>query len=250
MKKAIALVAAIGVIGFFAWRGQDASSPASKDVPARPLSQRADSTVAAMPSPNPPSDGKALSAEEVLQAYKCKELDELKCDYAVTGAISAEEAQWLRQMGYPSAEQIESMKTMPLSELKRRAEANDRIAGVFYGKKLIESGQGLQGLGAMNNALIHGSVYANYAMAEALLDKNSGVTDRTEGKARLRLAYLLGDWKASYPLASSLDQYSGIVEIGVIDRRAMRLYEGLLSAKRRANQPILLALRPTSKDHL
>ncbi|SDW31376.1 hypothetical protein SAMN05421681_101686 [Lysobacter enzymogenes] len=165
-------------------------------------------------------------------------------------ATSAAEAQWLERMGYPTAAQTEEFSKMPLSELKRLSDAKNNVATVFYGKKLVEAGQGLIGLGVMQQAAVRGSIYANHVMAEALLDKNSGVSDPIEGKARLRLAYLLGDWKASYPLSSSLAGSAAPLEVGIVDRRAMRLYEGLLSAKYREHVPVVFAVRPTSPDPL
>lgn len=254
MNKTVATLLLLGVAAISYWAGRETVPPSDR-TPV-PVTERGG---AAVPAKVPPQDSPALGgapksvageADALFQAYKCPDSDATRCEYAPLAAVSPAEAQWLARMGYPTPPRAEALNNLPLSELKRLSDANDIVARVFYGKKLVEAGQGLIGLGVMQQAAVRGSVYANIAMAELLMDKNSGVADPVEGKARLRLAYLLGDWKTSYAMSSALDRYSAPVETGVVDRRAMRLYEGLLSAKFREKAPVVISVRPTSADPL
>jgi len=253
MKKIAIAFAFVAVTVIAFWIGRQSEQAPAPTVDSGPPPIAADPTAIASPDgPNvggaPPAE--SASSDAVFRAYKCPDSNADKCEYMLGAATSAAEAQWLERMGYPTAAQTEEFSKMPLCELKRLSDAKNNVATVFYGKKLVEAGQGLIGLGVMQQAAVRGSIYANHVMAEALLDKNSGVSDPIEGKARLRLAYLLGDWKASYPLSSSLAGSAAPLEVGIVDRRAMRLYEGLLSAKYREHVPVVFAVRPTSPDPL
>src|SRR5690606_15417979 len=103
----------------------------------------------------------------------------------------------------------------------------DLAAQVELASRLIEHGRRAEGIDMLQQASLAGSVYANYELSNAYF----GV-DNVDSAAYLRLAFLLGDAKAARELYSRFPKF-GPAEWVYVDRRALRLYENLISVRSR-----------------
>ncbi|WP_115515087.1 hypothetical protein [Xanthomonas arboricola] len=118
-------------------------------------------------------------------------------------ANSQAEAQWLLTHGYPSQVERARLDRLDLAQLKAESQAGNKAATVLYGTKTAVSGRFYPGLA---------EVYASDTEYKNLVDS----------AAYLRLAYLLGDGKASSAIAAM-----GLTSIEnvVADERAAGLYQ-------------------------
>jgi len=144
------------------------------------------------------------------------------CNFDPLGARNDEEARWLKAKGYPSSQEAELFKTLSDAQLKRRADAGDLAAMVFYGERMAAAGDTRNGLQYVHDSIRQGSVYGYYGMSEIYKD-TPGLKNIVDSAAYLRVAYLLGDSKASAEMQRRYPDLSRLEQVA-IDERAMSLY--------------------------
>lgn len=188
--------------------------------------------------------GRSDSPTAVLPKYACGTGS--RCEHAALRAENEEEARWLAGRGYPSADQLAQLESLSIAELMQNASAGDLVAAAVAGEQLIALGRTQEGLIVLHQAATNGSVYADYVAAHAYLN-DERLKDRIEGAAYLRRAFLQGDWKATAELYNSLPDISAL-EMAMADRRAVKLYQGMVSRRETLRKPTILWLRPTSTD--
>lgn len=150
-------------------------------------------------------------------------------------ANSEAEAQWLLSNGYPTEAELARLDRMSLEQLKAESQAGNKAATVIYGKKTaINGGHFQDGLGILRNAASAGNLYAYYGLSEIYAGdtKNKNMIDSA---AYLRLAYLLGDSKASADIA--LRGLSSVESVAA-DERAASLYKTFSKYQRPSPRPI------------
>lgn len=164
----------------------------------------------------PTSPRPAMSpAKEDLSAYICRN------DCFTTGPLEAKseaEAAWMAKHKYPTQKEIDRLGAMSLSELEHEYKAGNPTAAVVLGKKISLERNFFEGQAILRDQTMSGNTYAFYAMSDSYLDKSQ--PNLVEGIAFLRIAYLLGDYKAAREIGN-LGLTS--VEVAAGDARALRL---------------------------
>ena len=147
---------------------------------------------------------------------------------------NANELRWMQQYGYPTKDELDRMAQLSDDELEMEAKQGKLTAMTELGSRLVDRND-VNGEKWVYLAQQHGSVYAYYIDAKTEMNHTLG-HGLVESGAHLRLAYLLGDYKA----ATALYQFASkeeldIVELNAIDRRAASLY--ITYAKNRQPTP-------------
>jgi len=139
------------------------------------------------------------------------------------------------QNGYPSPDQLERFKAMSDDQLKKEADSGSLVAMVNYGERLVSNGDSKGGLVYIFDATQRGSIYGYYAMS-SVYQHTPGLTSIVESGAYLRVAYILGDSKASEELQR---RFPGLqqIEQAAIDRRASSLYQTFAHTKQPTPRP-------------
>lgn len=191
----------------------DRASEAPKEAaPASEKETNATASVQAKASP----ESEWLAAD---LAYRCVGA---ACAFETLGARNKEEADWLRANGYPSSEQLKHFKGLSDDQLRLEADAGDLAAMVSFGERMAAAGDTKTGTQYVHDAIRNGSIYGYYGMS-SIFQNTPGLEDMIDSAAYLRVAYILGDTKASvemhrrYPDLGRIDQVH-------IDERAMSLY--------------------------
>ncbi len=122
---------------------------------------------------------------------------------------------------------------MSLDQLQSEAKSGNRSAAVLYAKKLaMNPSQFSKGVLILQDEAASGNLYAYYGLSE-LYWKSPEHKSLVDSAAYLRVAYLLGDWKASDQIAKlQLPQ----AELAAADKRAASLlntFSGGLEPSRR-----------------
>lgn len=247
MKKLILLAVAVIIFAVLWWSD---SRPKTEKLTAGELESPEDRALVVTSQTKPikplgvQQDPSSQAPADMLDNYPCR--TQSVCGYTALSAESEQEARWLAGRGYPSADQLANLEGASIDELKSKAASGDLVAAAVFGRRLIEMGQTMEGLVALDQAAINGSVYADYVFAEAYLN-DTKLRDRTEGAAYLRRAFLQGDWKATAELYQALPDITPL-ELLAADRRAVRLYQATVSHREKERKPTVLWLRPTSSD--
>ncbi|NIJ88489.1 hypothetical protein FHR49_001276 [Xanthomonas campestris] len=169
----------------------------------------------------PASGNRAASTDAGTTPYLCERGVNACASSGPLVANTQAEARWLLAHGYPSQAEAARLGGMDLAQLNAESQAGNQAATVRYGVKTALSGRFAQGLAILSNAAASGNLYAYYGLSEVYAG-NTPHTNRVDSAAYLRLAYLLGDRKASTALAAQ--GLSGVEHIAV-DERAASLYQ-------------------------
>ncbi len=185
------------------------------------------------PSAGLPAADVPVAEQSAVLAYLCERGP--VCDSDILGAKDPEEARWLLQNGYPSSEQLKRFNAMSDDQLKREADSGSLAAMVIYGERLVSEGDTDAGLVYVFDATQRGSIYGYYAMSSAY-QNTPGLTSIVESGAYLRVAYILGDSKASQELQR---RFPGLqqMEQAAIDRRASSLYQTFAQTRQPIPRP-------------
>jgi hypothetical protein len=169
----------------------------------------------------------------VAQWTTCERLDGA-CQDNPLAASSYEEAVWLSQHGYPTAKQLEDYGITTTDSLRAAAAAGDLASRALYGRRLIEEGDYRAGSVELLRTAKSGGYYALYELSDA-----AATRDDSDTFAYLRVAYLLGDAKASRYLAQLLAARggAGIGEMRLIDDRTAELRKNAYGATPAAPRP-------------
>ncbi|WP_115585067.1 hypothetical protein [Xanthomonas arboricola] len=149
-------------------------------------------------------------------------------------ANSQAEAQWLLTHGYPSHAERARLDRMDLAQLKAESQAGNKAATVLYGTKTAVSGRFYPGLAILSKAAATGNLYAYYGLAEVYASDTEH-KNLVDSAAYLRLAYLLGDGKASSAIAA---KGLSSIENVVADERAAGLYQTYTKNRQPSPRPL------------
>lgn len=233
-------VAVIVVLGAWAWwqyteraakvGAQTATVTASTaNVPASGRTTAPVEAVAAPPTQRPTrvhATSVSPLAQDLAETYGCAE-----CPDSPLVARSPAEAAWMQAHGFPTQEQLQRMAnhSLDLAKVRAAAERGDLAAMGLYGTVLMREGQLNEGLGYLKDAELRGSIYALYGLSESKLSLEE-VSNKWWAAQRIRVAYLLGDSRASDYLFKHFREFDNDRWI-IIDRDASEYFRRL-----RANQ--------------
>lgn len=145
-----------------------------------------------------------------------------ECDEAgPLQAKSPEEAEWLIRHKYPSQAELEHLRSESLDVLQQKASAGDTTAAALLGKRIALEKNFMDGQVMLRNQVLSGNFYALYAISESY--RESRVPNAVDGAAHLRLAYIMGDHKATIEIAK---MRLSSAELAAADTRASLLYKG------------------------
>lgn len=200
--------------------------------PAAPAPQTPAADVAASIGPAPPAHS-AAKGEAATLGYRCA--DDTACDLDALGARTIEEADWLIQKGYPSAEDLKAFAALSDEQLKKIADGGSLAAMVRYGERAAAKGDTKTGIGYIHDAIERGSLYGYYGMS-SVYQHTPGLKNIVDAGAYLRVAYILGDAKAASELQR---RFPGLtqVEQAAIDRRASSLYQTFAHSQQPSPRP-------------
>jgi len=161
-----------------------------------------------------PSGFNAASIAQRLCTGDCDEAGPLQ-------AKSQEEAEWLIRHKYPSKSELEHLRSESLDVLQQKASAGDTTAAAVLGKRIALEKNFMDGQVMLRNQVLSGNFYALYAISESY--RESRVPNAVDGAAYLRLAYIMGDHKATIEIAK---MRLSSAELAAADTRASLLYKG------------------------
>jgi hypothetical protein len=197
-------------------------------------SASSEAAVTPTPAQAQPETLAGVAAQQGLHEYLCA--DPSSCGGEVLGASSEQEAAWLRANGYPSNEELRNLQGLSDSQLKAAADTGSVTALVVYGERLALGSDTAGGLDALRNAADRDSIYAYYALSKVYA-KNKALRNLVESGSFLRVAYMLGDNKASTAMQTYIPNLHP-VENAAIDRRAASLYQTYAKARPPRPRPI------------
>lgn len=231
--KKIFFVASLAICVASCGKADDpaAKDTSSKQQPAAGVGTAGDGKLASIPV----GANGTKSMQKDAKQYLCQSGADLCKASGPLVANTEAEAQWLLVNGYPSEAELARLEKMSLEQLKAEAQSGNKAAIVVYGKKTaIEGGRFQEGLGILRGAASSGSLYAYYGISEVYASdiKEKNLIDSA---AYLRLAYLLGDGKASADIA--LRGLSGVESVAA-DERAASLYRTFAKYQRPSPRPI------------
>lgn len=199
--------------------------------------QESEAQVAGSSKPKP--DGVKVvnrgSSASVAQ-YLCSQSDSgCKSDGDPFVASSEDEARWLSQHGYPSKEEFARLRLLTPSQLEAEAVSGNGAAAVMHAKKVgMQPGRFSEGVLKLHEQAVSGNLYAYYGLSE-LYWRNVDNKNLVDSAAYLRVAYLLGDWKAADQLARfNLPQ----AEMVAADRRAASLLSSFSGGMEPSRRPM------------
>ena len=160
-----------------------------------------------------------------------------RCSANVLAARSNEEAQWLKQHGYPSTHALKRFRGLSDVDLKQEADGGSLAAMVNYGERLVSQGHTAKGIHYIHDATQRGSIYGYYAVSSlARTPAWGGLEGIVESGAYLSVACTLGDYKAADELQRRFPGLSQ-AEYAAMDRRAASLYVTFAKSRPPAPRP-------------
>ncbi|MEA5125670.1 hypothetical protein [Xanthomonas floridensis] len=209
------------------------TSNASTSALTTPAPATAERNAAAMP-PDHAANSKPPPVSQEARRYLCPQGPNACRVSGPLVANSDAEAQWLWMHGYPTEDELARLETLNLDQLKAESQAGNKAATVIYGKKTAVAGQFYKGIGILRRAAVAGNLYAYYGLSDVYISDTEH-KNLVDSMAHLRLAYLLGDAKASAVIASR-DLSS--VENVVADERAASLHKTFSKYQRPSPRPL------------
>ena len=153
-----------------------------------------------------------------------------------TTAESEADYRWLRQHGYPTREESQRLAALSEAALQDEIRKGSLTAMTELGTRMVNRGD-WNGLSLFLRAADRGSIYAYYAKSKAMQIRTAPMGGIVESGAYLRVAYMLGDYKAAQALRwDVIEKYNAThpSESAMIDDRAASLYETYA----RSRQPV------------
>lgn len=162
------------------------------------------------------------ATQRSIQERLCPQINPECASVGRLDARSEREAQWLIAHGYPSRQENERLHGLGLEELSRLAKSGNRAAAVVYAEKLaLDGGQFDVGFGLLHQQAAAGNLFAYYALSD-ILYKDPAKRQLVDSAAYLKVAYLLGDARATQILA---DRNYASPELLAADVRAAGLLD-------------------------
>lgn len=170
-----------------------------------------------------------------IQERVCPQINPECASIGRLDARSEREAQWLISHGYPSRQENEKLHGLGLQELAQLAKGGNRAAAVVYAEKLaLEGGQFDVGFGLLHQQATSGNLFAYYALSD-ILYKEPARRQLVDSAAYLKVAYLLGDARATQILADR--NYAG-PELLAADVRAAGLLDSFSGGVQPSPRPL------------
>lgn len=166
-----------------------------------------------------------------LEQYLCPNGACLSDDQVLT-ASSLEEADWLLRNGYPSPSEQQRLQGLSVEALEEEAKRSSP-ARLELAQRYADAGDTDYAMSLAVQVADSGSIYAYHRMSH-IMSAGSSNQDLIDSAAYFRVAYLLGDHRASKALALAFPEF-GPVEDVIIDRRAAGLYSTM--ARNKAPEP-------------
>lgn len=206
---------------------------ASTSALATPTTATGQRNAAAMP-PDHAANIKPPSVSQEARRYLCPQGPNACRISGPLVANSDAEAQWLWTHGYPTENELARLETLNLDQLKAESQAGNKAATVIYGKKTALTGPFYKGIDILRRAAVAGNLYAYYGLSDVYAS-DSNNKNLVDSLAYLRLAYLLGDAKASAVIAA---RGLSSVENVVADERAASLHKTFSNYQRASPRPL------------
>jgi hypothetical protein len=165
---------------------------------------------------------------ESISQYRRELCDaaDTECRMDPLSASTVEEARWLSQHGYPTHEQLAEYDGLTTDALRDKAETGNLVYRSLYGRRLLEEGEYVPGLGVLTDTARSGGLYALYVSSASYSNPGSIQPDVISSLADLRLAYLMGDSRAANALAKLASERGyGPVELRLADAQAAHLQQ-------------------------
>ncbi|WP_166764146.1 hypothetical protein [Xanthomonas arboricola] len=226
-----ALCLALAACGKTDQAAQTDKAPTSAQAAASPAT--ADGNVAALP-PAQAANSRPPAVSQQARRYLCPQGPNACPAGGPLIANFDAEAQWLLRHGYPTEHELARLETLTLDQLKAESQAGNQAATVIYGKKTALAGRFYQGIGILRRAAVAGNLYAYYGLSDVYVSDTAN-KNLVDSLAYLRLAYLLGDAKASAVIAS---RGLSSVENVVADERAASLHKTFSKYQRPSPRPL------------
>ncbi|WP_312315985.1 hypothetical protein [Stenotrophomonas sp.] len=171
-----------------------------------------------------------------VERYLCGQTDQTcRRSRDPLAARSKSEAAWMVAHGYPDKQHKQSLDAMTLDQLQVLASSGDRSASVIYAQKTALFPQGFyDGVGMLRDEALSGNLYAYYGLSEVYRGSNQH-KNLVDSAAYLRLAYLLGDWRATYAIGTL-----GLspIELAAADERAASLLQTFAEGSAPSPRPL------------
>ena len=175
--------------------------------------------------------------EATLKNYYCDESSNCSSTNSVLVAQNQREAAWLLRYGYPSNDQLDKLQSASDAQLLQLINRGSASAMTVYGLRAINEGNMARGMSALKKAIDTGSIYAYYGLSEAYMSKGNPNASVIDAVAYIRLAYLLGDYKASEYMQLKFPNLHKL-ELVAAEKRASGLYQTLAKNMRPAPRPM------------
>jgi hypothetical protein len=156
----------------------------------------------------------------------------LRCKQSPLVAWSPEEQAWLHRNGYPTEAEARELTALSETQLQQRADAGSLPAATELGVRLGRRDEYGKALVVLMDAADKGSLYAYHDLARLHLGR-----DHQEAAACLRLAYLLGDYKAANTLYRWFPKITAN-ELQMADQRAALLYRNVAKFQKPRPRPM------------
>lgn len=198
-----------------------ATLPVKKDEPLREVAAAVDDARGMRAR-----DQAALPASIPQYSRELCDAADTECRMDPLSASTVEEARWLSQHGYPTHEQLAEYDGLTTDALRDKAETGDLVYRSLYGRRLLEEGEYVPGLGVLTDTARSGGLYALYVSSASYSNPGSIQPDMISSLADLRLAYLMGDSQAANALAKLASERGyGPVELRLADAQAAHLQQ-------------------------
>lgn len=164
--------------------------------------------------------------------------DDAACRSDPFSANSEEDLVWMRLHGYPTGDEASRLKSLSDAQLENEISGGSLTAMTELASRKIERSD-WSGLQLLTQASDQGSIYSNYVRSSAMLKKGAPMGGLTESGAYLRLAYILGDYKAADALQNNFSRELSLTprEMSRIDERAASLYRTYAKSKVPVSRP-------------
>lgn len=161
-------------------------------------------------------------SERLYQAYRCP--TGKKCKDATT-ATNPAMAQWLKDRGYPTQQDLKDAKLMNVADLAKKAQESP-VWRALYAERILEQGAQMDASREALRSMADGSLYGAYVLSDVYAAPGL-LQDKLNSLAALRMAYIMGDESAGQELYY---RSSGIAppDMAYVDQQGMQMYRNFL----------------------
>lgn len=175
------------------------------------------------PLPLPMDATRPAVSSNLLQHYQCPPGAE-DCERNPNVASTPEEAQWLLAHGYPTAKQIQDLRTRSTADYREEYErTGSKVAQSLYAMSLALDGEARTAIGLLSTGAGQGNVYAFHLLSD-IYRRTEELGNLTTSAAYLRAAYLAGDSRAADRYAYQFEILTPPENLSA-DKEAFRLFK-------------------------